>query len=229
MKGKRFYQRENNKAPGVIHTRAGDLRGQTVQAHFKTKQERKNGEGTRNRPPLFMLPARNSTPEIHVGSANPRSLAPELIPKEQTKKDGYRQIIRDERGRVPLPVQEHVPLRAEDDDHGPGETPPGRVRHELAVPGQVLGVDALGFQTLAESDAGDADPEPVEHSGDGAHIGEPGEDGVGGLGDGEVGEAGEKGGKQQGVNGSSFGVGAGEDFGSLTVHGETVQSAGRGV
>ena len=94
------------------------------------------------------------------------------------------------------------------------------------MPREVLGADTLRLQSLSESDAGDADTEPVEHSRYGAHVGEPVENGVRGLGDGHVGEAGESGAKSQRVDGGSLGVGVGEDLGGLTGLGETVQCAG---
>ena len=97
------------------------------------------------------------------------------------------------------------------------------------MPREVFGADPLGLQSLSESDASEADTEPVEHSRDGAHVGKPVENGVRGLGDGHVGQPGESGAKSHRVDGGSLGVGAAEDLGGLAGLGETVQGTGRGV
>ena len=95
---------------------------------------------------------------------------PELVPKIHAEEEGDGDIVRDERGRVPAAAEEHLPIREQDDDDGPYEAPPGGERRELAVPREVLDVDPLGFQAVAESDSGETDAEPVEHSRDGAHV-----------------------------------------------------------
>lgn len=105
-------------------------------------------------------------------------LEPELVSEEEAEEDWDRQVVCDEGRGVPVPLEEHAPVGEEDDDDGPDQTPPSGVRHELAVPREVLGVDTLGLQPLSESDAGDTDAEPVEHSRNGTHVGEPVENGV---------------------------------------------------
>jgi len=97
------------------------------------------------------------------------------------------------------------------------------------VPWEVIGADTLSLQSASESETSEANTEPVEHSRDGAHVGEPAENGVRGLGDGHVGQSGESGAKEHGVNGGSLGVGAGEDLGGLAGFCETVECTRRGV
>lgn len=176
-----------------------------------------------------MLPAGDAGNEVHVGSAMPLGLVPKLVSKEQAEEDRDREVVGDEGRGVPVTLEEDAPVGEEDDDDGPHQTPPTGVRHELAVPWKVFGVDALCLQTLSESNTGDTNAEPVEHARDGAHVGEPAENVARGLGDGHVGQASEGGAQAQRVDGGSPGVGAGEDLGSLTGLCETIQGTGRGV
>ena len=195
---------------------------------YRGIEQKKNEEKTASLR-LLVLPAGDAGDEVHIERANPLGPVPKFVPEEQAKEDGDGQIVSDKRSSVPFTVEKDAPLGAEDDDDGPHQTPPRGVRHESAPPREVLRADTLGLQPMPESNAGDADAEPVEHSGDGAHVGEPGEDVARGLGDGEVGQTSESGGNGQRVNGSSLGVGAGEDLGSLTIFSEAVQGTGGGV
>lgn len=122
-----------------------------------------------------MLPAGDAGNEVHVGSAMPLGLVPKLVSKEQAEEDRDRQVVGDEGRGVPVTLEEDAPVGEEDDDDGPDQTPPTGVRHELAVPWKVFGVDALRLQTLSESNTGDTDAEPIKHARDGAHVGEPAE------------------------------------------------------
>jgi hypothetical protein len=176
-----------------------------------------------------MFPAGDAVHEVHIGSAMPLCLFPELVSEEQAEEDGDRHVVGDEGRGVPITLEEDIPVGEEDDEDGPDQAPPSGIWHELAVPWKVLGVDPLRLQTMSESDTSDTDAEPIEHSRDGAHVGEPAENVARGLGDGHVGEASERGAESQRVDGRSLGVGAGEDLGGLTGLGETVQGTGRGV
>jgi hypothetical protein len=171
---------------------------------------------------LLVLPAGDTGDEVHPGRRDQLGLEPELVPKVQAEEYWDRQIVGDEGRGVPTTVEENAPVGEQDDDGRPRRTPPSRVWHELAVPRQVLVADTLRLQALSESNSCNTDTEPVEHSGDGAHVGEPAENGVRGFGDGQIGDGTESGGKDQGVDGGSLGVGAGEDLGGLTDFGETV-------
>lgn len=97
------------------------------------------------------------------------------------------------------------------------------------MPREVLGGDTLRLQSSSESDAREADTEPVEHSRNGAHVGEPTENGVRRLGDGHVGQSREKGAKSHCVDGGSHGVCTDEDLWGLAGLGKTVQGTGGGV
>jgi len=125
-----------------------------------------------------VFPAGDASDEVHVGGAMPLGLEPELVSEEEAEEDWDWQVVGDEGGGVPVTLEEDGPVGEEDDDDGPAQTPPSGVRHELAVPWEVLGVDTLGLQSMSESDASDTDAEPIEHSGDCAHVGEPAENGV---------------------------------------------------
>lgn len=125
-----------------------------------------------------MFPAGDAGNKVHLRSAVPLGLEPELVSEEQAEEDWNRQVVCDEGGGVPVTLEEDGPVGEEDDDDGPDQTPPSGIWHECAVPWEILGIDALCFQTLSETDAGDANSEPVEHSRDGAHVTEPAENGV---------------------------------------------------
>ena len=134
-----------------------------------------------------MLPAGDASDEVHVGSGDPLGLEPELVSEEQTEEDWDGDVVGDEGRGVPVTLEEDTPVGEEDDDRGPHDTPVSGVWHECAVPWEVIGADTLSLQSVSESEASDANTEPVEHSRDGAHVGEPAENGVGGFGDGHVG------------------------------------------
>lgn len=97
------------------------------------------------------------------------------------------------------------------------------------MPREVLWIDTLGLQSSSESNSGDADAEPVEHSSNGTHVGEPSERGVRGFADGEVGQGGERCAKNQRVDGGSPGIRAGEYLWRLFGPSKTVQGTGGGV
>ena len=120
-----------------------------------------------------MFPAGDTGNEVHVGSAMPLGLVPELVSEEQAEEDRDRYVVGDEGCGVPVTLEEDAPVGEEDDDDGPDQTPPTGVRHELAVPWKVIGVDTLCLQTMSESDTSYTNAEPIEHSRDGAHVGEP--------------------------------------------------------
>lgn len=177
----------------------------------------------------MVLPAGGSVDEVHLGSGDPLGFEPELVSEEHDEEEWDREIIRDEVCCVPVATKEHTPVGEEDDDDGPAQTPPGGIWCEPAMPWEVLWVDTLRLQALSESDTGETDTEPVEHPGDGTHVGEPVESSVRGLGNSHVGQGGEKGTKAQCVNGGSLRVGAGEEFGGLTGLSKAIEGTGRGV
>lgn len=134
-----------------------------------------------------MLPAGDAGNEVHLGSGDPLGLEPELVSEEQAEEDWEGDVVGDEGRGVPVTLEEDAPVGEEDDDRGPEDTPPSGVWHECAVPWEVVGADTLSLQSVSESETSEANTEPVEHSRDGAHVGEPAENGVRGLGDGHVG------------------------------------------
>ena len=87
---------------------------------------------------------------------------------------------------VPITLEEDLPVGEDDDDGCPCQTPPSRVWGELAVPWEVLGADTLRLQALPESDTGEANTKPVEHSRHGTHVGEPVESCARRLGDSHI-------------------------------------------
>jgi len=126
----------------------------------------------------LVFPARDASNKVHTGCRYPLCLEPELVSEEQTEEDRDGNVVCDEGGSVPVTLEEDAPVGEEDDDNGPHQTPPSGVWHEFAVPWEVLGADTLCLQSLSESDASETDTEPIEHSRDGAHVGEPAENGV---------------------------------------------------
>lgn len=127
---------------------------------------------------LLVFPAGNAGNKIHLGSAMPLGLEPELVSKEQAEEDWNRDVVCDEGRGVPIALEEDAPVGEEDDDDGPDQTPPSGIRHEFTVPWEVFGVDALRLQAMSETDASDTDTEPIEHSRDGAHVAKPAENGI---------------------------------------------------
>ena len=113
---------------------------------------------------LLVLPAGDSGNEVHFGCFDPLGLEPELIPEIQAEEERNREVVGDERGRVPVALEEDAPVGEQDDDDGPSQAPPSGVWGELAVPREVRGIDALSFQALPEPDTSETDAEPVEHS-----------------------------------------------------------------
>ena len=153
----------------------------TSRKHNEMHFERTSESGGLKPADSLVLPIGDSGHEIHLGSGDPLGLVPKLVPKEHAKEEWDRKVVCDERGRVPVTAEEDPPVGEEDDDDGPAETPPSGEWREPVVPREVPGVDPLGLQALSESDTGQTDTEPVEHSRDGAHVGEPVEDGARGL------------------------------------------------
>jgi len=133
-----------------------------------------NKRPTKNRQ-LLVFPTGDAGDEVHVGSAMPLGLVPKLVSEVQAEEYRDRQIVGDEGRGVPVTLEEDAPVGEEDDDDGPDQTPPTGIWHELAMPRKVLGVDTLRLQTMSESDTGETDAEPIKHSRDGAHVGEPAE------------------------------------------------------
>jgi len=134
-----------------------------------------------------VFPVGDAGNEVHLGGRDPLGLEPELVSEEQAEEDWDWYVVGDEGRGVPVTLEEYTPVGEEDDDDGPSQTPPTGVWHELAVPWEAFGVDTLCLQSLSESDTGDTDTEPVEHSRDGAHVGEPAEHSGRGLGNSHVG------------------------------------------
>lgn len=147
---------------------------------------------------------------------------PELVSEVHDEEEWDWEIVGDKRRVVPVTLEEDLPVGEEDDDGRPHQTPPSRVWREPAMIWEILRFDPLCLQALPESDTGETDTEPVEHSRHGAHVGEPVENCARRLGDPHVGQGAEKGAKGHRDEGRPSGVGAGEDLGSLTSFGETV-------
>ena len=68
---------------------------------------------------LLVLPARDAGKEIHLGSADPLGFKPELVSKKHTKEEWDRKVVGNERGCVPIALEENFPVGEEDDDDGP--------------------------------------------------------------------------------------------------------------
>jgi len=125
-----------------------------------------------------MFPVVDAGDQVDVGRTMELGLVPELVSEEEAGEEEDGDVVCDEGAGVPIALEEDAPVGEEDDDDGPDQTPPGCVGHELAVPREVLGAYALRLEASSEKDAGDTDAEPIEHSGDGAHVREPAENGV---------------------------------------------------
>jgi hypothetical protein len=135
--------------------------------------ERINKERASKTTALLILPAGDTGNEVHVRSADPPGLEPELVSEEETEEEENGYVVGDKRCGVPAVLEEDLPLGEDNDDDGPAQAPPGGVWGEFTMPWEVIGVNTLRLQALSESDTSDADTEPIEHSGDGTHVGEP--------------------------------------------------------
>jgi len=145
-------------------------------ALFKTVN--KGPTKNRKRPPSLMFPVVDPGDQVHLGGAMELGLVPELVSEEQAGEDRDGDVVGDKGRGVPITLEEDAPVGEDDDDDGPDQTPPSGVRHELAMPWKVLGADALRLQASSKTDAGETDAEPIEHSRDGAHVGEPAKNGA---------------------------------------------------
>lgn len=129
-------------------------------------------------PLSLMFPVVDAGDQVDLGRAMKLGFVPELVSEEQAGEEEDGDVVCDEGAGVPIALEEDAPVCEEDDDDGPDQTPPSGVGHEPVVPRKVLGAYALRLEASSEKDAGDTDAEPIEHSGDGAHVREPAENGV---------------------------------------------------
>lgn len=59
---------------------------------------------------LLVLPAGHSGNEVHVGSADPRGLEPELVSKVHDEKEWDREVVGNEVSCVPVTPEEDSPV-----------------------------------------------------------------------------------------------------------------------
>ena len=145
---------------------------------FKIDNKGPIGNGKQQTVLSLMFPVADAGDQVDLGRAMELGFVPELVTEEQAGEEGNRDVVCDKGAGVPIALEEDAPVGEEDDDDGPDQTPPSGVGHEPTVPREVLGTYALRLQGSSEKDAGDTDAEPIEHSGDGAHVREPAENGV---------------------------------------------------
>lgn len=136
-----------------------------------------------------------ATDIVHLGSSVEFGSLDQFVTDPETWEHEDRQVVGDERRGIPSITQEDRVGRKEEDNGDEHDSVPC-CRSAVVEPRSVWQrgpLDTLSFETLVESDVGEADTPPSEETTSGSQVGKVSESFTGGSREGHVGECTERG------------------------------------